>query len=97
MQLVPLIQHYLTVAGSAIPDMYRIGHRGPYQIHGPNKNNTLLFPDPSSSSSRFFFTSQEIMRQLCQRRGCMFSYSKQFTFYALSLLFTLQLPNMLMW
>jgi hypothetical protein len=65
-----------------------VPHRGPYQIHGRNKNNTLLFPDPSSCSSSFFFTSQEILRQLYQQRSCVFSYRKQFMFYALSLSFT---------
>jgi nitrate reductase NapE component len=64
-----------------------VPHTGPYRIHGRNKNNTPLFPDPSSSSSSFFI-SQEILRQLYQRRSWMFSYSKQFTFYALSLSFT---------
>jgi hypothetical protein len=64
-----------------------VPHTGPYRIHGRNKNNTPLFPDPSSSSSSFF-TSQGLLRQLYQRRSWMFSYSKQFTFYALSLSFT---------
>jgi nitrate reductase NapE component len=65
-----------------------VPHRGPYRIRGRNKSNTLLFPDPSSSSSSFFFTSHEILRQLYQRRSWMFSYSKQFTFYTLCLSFT---------
>ena len=60
-------------------------NRPPALIH-IHVNNTLLFPDPSSSSSSF--TSQEILRQLYQRRRCVFSYSKQFMFYALSLSFT---------
>lgn len=76
-KLALLILLYLTAAGSTIRDRWTKQKQYP------------AIPRSIHSSSRFFFTSQEILRHLYQRCSRMFfSYSKQFTFYVLSLSFT---------